>query len=95
MRVRSRLGRALAAETAAVGLAAGYNVLFHRVVPRRWHLPANLAAAVALVATARVAGEGWGELGLQPVQLQRAVLVQQQRALQLAQHLFALRRAFG
>jgi uncharacterized protein len=52
-------------ELSAVGFAAAYNVIFHRLLPQRAHLAANLGAAAALVVTARAAGEGWSELGLQ------------------------------
>ena len=71
--IRRGLARAAAAEGAAVAFAAGYNVLFHRVLPRRTRLAGNLAAAVALVGTARLAGEGWKELGLQPERIGRGV----------------------
>jgi membrane protease YdiL (CAAX protease family) len=63
---RSSVGRAVAVELAAVGFAAAYNVAFHRWLPKRAHTLANVGAAAALVATARVAGESWEELGLDP-----------------------------
>ncbi len=73
--IRRGLARAAAAEVAVVAFAAGYNVLFHRVLPRRAHLVSNLAASAALVGTARLAGEGWKELGLQPERVDRGLRV--------------------
>jgi membrane protease YdiL (CAAX protease family) len=73
LRARSSLGRALAVELTAVAFAAAYNVVFHRWLPKRAHTVANVGAAAALVATARVAGESWAELGLEPAHLASGV----------------------
>ena len=63
--------------------------LAHEAQP--WQ-PSVLGAAAA---RRMPADEPGGNIGLQAIQLQRAVLVEQQRAVQFAQHLLALRGAFG
>ena len=49
----------IAAGAAALGLGA-YNLLLHRRIPRRWHLPTNLAAAAGLLWAGRAAGLDMG-----------------------------------
>jgi membrane protease YdiL (CAAX protease family) len=63
-----------AAATAAAATLA-YNAVVNRVVPRRWHVPANLAAAGALVAFARHAGASDHDLGLDRTRLARGVRI--------------------
>jgi uncharacterized protein len=66
--------RAAATELVAIGCIAAWNVGLTRL-PRRARIPANVAAAAALVGLARVAGVRRGELGLDPAQLGRGVRV--------------------
>lgn len=58
---------------AAVVLA--YGIASQRADPRRWQLPANLAAAVGAVAIARARGATWSELGLEREALPRGARV--------------------
>jgi membrane protease YdiL (CAAX protease family) len=44
-----------AAAVTVAGLGA-YNLLLHRLIPRRWHLPTNLIAAAGLMGAGRAAG---------------------------------------
>jgi CAAX protease family protein len=55
--------RAVAAELAAIGCVAVYNIVVTRI-RRRARLPANLGAAVALAGFARMSGVSPSELGL-------------------------------
>lgn len=51
----------------AAGVAAlGYSVALNTVIPKRWHTPANLAAAGLLTAFASSAGATRRDLGLDP-----------------------------
>lgn len=59
----TRFRRAVAAELAAIGCVAAYNVIVTRI-RRRARLPANLGAAVALAGFARMSGVSSSELGL-------------------------------
>jgi uncharacterized protein len=59
----TRVRRAVAAELAAIGCVAMYNVIVTRI-NRRARLPANLGAAVALAGLARMSGVCASELGL-------------------------------
>ncbi len=56
----------VATDVAAGALTLGYNVLINRLVPPRWYVPANLAAAATAVALARRAGASRRDLGLAP-----------------------------
>jgi uncharacterized protein len=58
-----RVRRGVAAELAAIGCVAAYNIIVTRI-HRRARLPANLGAAVALAAFARMSGVSSSELGL-------------------------------
>jgi uncharacterized protein len=58
-----RVRRGVAAELAAIGFVAAYNIIVTRI-HRRARLPANLGAAVALTAFARMSGVSSSELGL-------------------------------
>jgi membrane protease YdiL (CAAX protease family) len=59
-----RARRPIVAEVAALGVVGLYNVVAHRHIPRRARIVANVGAATALVAVARVAGLTGPELGL-------------------------------
>jgi uncharacterized protein len=69
----TRRPRPLVIELAAVGAAAGYNIVSHRHLPRRARLPANAAAAAALVVLARAAQLGAADLGLRPADFGRGI----------------------
>jgi uncharacterized protein len=58
-----RVRRGVAAELAAIGCVAAYNMIVTRI-HRRARLPANLGAAVALAGLARMSGMSSSELGL-------------------------------
>ncbi len=60
-------------DLAAVALTLGANGLVHRVLPESTHVPANLAAAAALVGIARVDGATWDDLGLDPASFGRGL----------------------
>ncbi len=57
-------------DPALVGLVAAgtatlvHHAVLHQWLPRRFHVPANIGAAVLLTAAARAAGADWAELGL-------------------------------
>lgn len=53
-------------ELAAGAAALGYSVALNTVIPKRWHTPANLAAAALLTAFASRAGATGVDLGLDP-----------------------------
>jgi uncharacterized protein len=59
----TRVRRGVAAELAAIGCVAAYNMIVTRI-HRRARLPANLGAAVALAGLARMSGMSSSELGL-------------------------------
>lgn len=76
MTARRRPGpvvRALGPELAAIGFVAGYNEAAHRRVPGRARIAANLGAAAALVAAARLAGATWADLGMTPSTARRGL----------------------
>jgi len=70
----TRLRRAVAAELAAIGCVAVYNVMLTRI-RRRARLPANLGAAVALAGLARVSGVRPSELGLSRAKVGRGTRI--------------------
>ena len=43
-------------EAVLAGGILAYGIVLQRVIPERWHVPANVAAALASVAAARRAG---------------------------------------
>jgi len=49
--------------------------VLHQWLPERWHVPANVGAAVVLTASARAAGAEWAELGLDHRDLASGALV--------------------
>ncbi len=59
----TRVRSAVAAELAAIGCVAAFNIIVTRI-RRRARLPANLGAAVALAGVARMSGVSPSELGL-------------------------------
>jgi CAAX protease family protein len=68
----TRARRAATAELVAIGCIAAWNVGRNHLA-RRARIPANVAAAAALVGIARVAGVRGAELGLDPARLGRGV----------------------
>jgi uncharacterized protein len=70
----TRVRRAIAAELAAIGCVAVYNVVVTRI-RRRARLPAHLGAAVALVGLARMSGVSSSELGLSRVNAGRGTRI--------------------
>lgn len=52
------------AEAALAGGTLAYGLVLQRVIPERWHLPANAAAALASVVIARSAGASLADCGL-------------------------------
>jgi uncharacterized protein len=70
----TRVRRAVAAELAAIGCVAVYNVIVTRI-RRRARLPANLGAAVALAGLARMSGVGPSELGLSRANVGRGIRI--------------------
>jgi len=70
----TRVRRAVAAELAAIGCVAVYNIMVTRI-RRRARLPANLGAAVALAGLARVSGVRPSELGLSRADVGRGTRV--------------------
>lgn len=50
---------------------AGYGLALHRLIPRRFHLVANLGATAAFLAVARAAGMSPAELGIDAQQIRR------------------------
>jgi membrane protease YdiL (CAAX protease family) len=60
-------------DVTAAALTLAYNVAINRLVPRRWYVPANIAATATSVALARRAGASWRDLGLAPDAWRRGI----------------------
>jgi membrane protease YdiL (CAAX protease family) len=60
-------------EAVLVSGTLAYGVALQRVIPERWHVPANAAAALAALAVARRAGAGSADCGLAGGALRRGL----------------------
>lgn len=60
-------------EALQAGGTLAYGIVLQRVIPQRWHPPANTAAALAAVALARRAGASAADCGLRADALGRAL----------------------
>jgi membrane protease YdiL (CAAX protease family) len=56
----------LGGELALTASVLAYGAVSQQRIPRRWQIPANIAAALVAVALARAAGASWDEVGLEP-----------------------------
>jgi CAAX protease family protein len=70
----TRVRRGVAAELAAIGCVAAYNIVVTRI-HRRARLPANVGAAVALAGFARLSGASSSELGLSRANVRRGTRI--------------------
>jgi hypothetical protein len=57
------------AEALFGGCALGYGVLLHHVIPEKWHVPVNVAAALGSIAMARRAGASVSDCGVSSADL--------------------------
>ena len=60
-------------EAALVGGTLAYGIVLQQVIPEQWHVPANVAAALASVAVARRAGASSADCGLARAAMRRGL----------------------